>query len=98
MVSKFNKGDRNRNYIYRNEKSTPIKKNRHSYKSGSSNWGKLRWGDDRLRFVRHRGGESEIEGKEIINIKRVPDFWGLLKMRRFMIAMDSIESEEKERL
>jgi hypothetical protein len=51
-----------------------------------------------LRFVRHRGGESEIEGKEIINIKRVPDFWGLLKMRRFMIAMDSIESEEKERL
>lgn len=59
-------------------------------------------GDDRLRFVRHQEeGESQREKRNIIlrYIKRYTSsrLFGLLKMRRFMIAMDSIESEKSER-
>ncbi len=56
-------------------------------------------GDDRLRFVRHEEeGESQREKKKYyISNDTSSRLFGLLKMRRFMIAMDSIESEESER-
>jgi hypothetical protein len=56
-------------------------------------------GDDRLRFVQHEEeGESQREKKKYyISNDTSSRLFGLLKMRRFMIAMDSIESEESER-
>lgn len=56
-------------------------------------------GDDRLRFVRHEEeGESQRKKKKYyISNDTSSRLFGLLKMRRFMIAMDSIESEESER-